>query len=123
LRVVGAPSFGALQTRRVAPVIIAFARRPAFFHAGGTLRGEWMLQLNQVILVDNPSVVLKEEGGIFELVSPLGDVIQVSCKPGLEMGLPENVAFDPARKRSDNLWAIRKIAELPAADEPQPESL
>jgi hypothetical protein len=82
-----------------------------------------MLQLNQVILADNPSIVLKDEGGVFELVSPLGDVIQVSCKPGLEMGLPENVSFDPTRKRPDNLWAIKKIAELPGAGEPQRESL
>ena len=79
-----------------------------------------MLQLNQVILVDSPSIALKDERGIFELVSPLGDVIQVSCRPGLDMGLPENVCFDPARKRPDNLWAIRKLAELPAAREPQP---
>ncbi|MGC2332726.1 MAG: hypothetical protein WA581_14825 [Candidatus Acidiferrales bacterium] len=82
-----------------------------------------MLRLNQVMLVGNPSVVLKDECGVFELVSPLGDVIQVSCKPGLDMGLPENVSFDPERKRSDNLWAIKKIAELPGAGEPQPESL
>ena len=81
-----------------------------------------MLELNQVILANSPSVVLKNESGIFELVSPLGDIIQVSCKPGLEMGLPENVSFDPARKRSDNLWTIKKLAELPAG-ESQPESL
>jgi hypothetical protein len=91
--------------------------KQAFFQAGDTLRGERMLQLNQVILVDNPSVVLKDEGGVFELVSPLGDVMQVSCKPGLDMGVPENVSFDPARKRSDHRWAIKKIAELPAAGE------
>jgi hypothetical protein len=82
-----------------------------------------MLELNQVILVDNPSVVLKDECGVFELVSPVGDVMQVTCKPALDMSLPENVSFDPARKRSDNLWAIRKLAELPGAGEPQPESL
>jgi hypothetical protein len=82
-----------------------------------------MLQLNQVVLVDSPSVALKDERGIFELVSPLGDVILVSCQPGLDMSLPERVSFDPTRKRRDNRWAIRKLAELPDAPEPQPESL
>ncbi len=80
-----------------------------------------MIELNQVILVDSPAVALKNERGVFELVSPLGDVIQVACEPGLDMGTPQCVSFDPKRKRTDHLWEIKKIAELPGED-PTPAS-
>ena len=80
-----------------------------------------MLELNRVILVDSPSLALKDERGIFELVSPLGDVIQVACEPGLEMGVPRHVSFDPKRRRTDHRWEIKKIAELPP-DNPTPAS-
>jgi len=72
-----------------------------------------VLELNHVVVVDSPSLALKDERGIFELISPLGDVILVTCAPGLEMGVPEHVAFDPNKRRMDHCWEIRKIAELP----------
>ncbi len=78
-----------------------------------------MIELNQVILVDSPAVALRNERGVFELVSPLGDVIHVACEPGLDLGTPHHVSFDPKRKRLDHLWEIKKIAELPS-DNPAP---
>lgn len=74
-----------------------------------------MLKLNETIVVDSPSAALKNESGVFELVSPLGEVLLLACQPGLEMGLPQHLSFDPRRTRSDNLWEIKKIAESPRA--------
>jgi hypothetical protein len=74
-----------------------------------------MLKLNEKILAESPSVALKEESGVFELVSPLGDVLELTCAPGLELGTPRRVSFDPEKKRSDHLWVITKIAEAPSA--------
>jgi hypothetical protein len=81
-----------------------------------------MFKLNQTVLVDSPSTALQNESGIFELVSPLGDIIQLACEPGLELGTPQRVSFDPKRKRSDQRWEIKKIAELPGNGRPQPEA-
>lgn len=76
------------------------------------------LKLNEAVLVESPSDALQNECGIFEIVSPLGDVIQVACEPGLALGVPEHLSFDPSRKRSDSRWKITKIAELPRKGEP-----
>jgi hypothetical protein len=80
-----------------------------------------MLKLNEVILVDDPSSVLDHERGIFEVLSPLGDLIRVSCSPGLPAD-HQHVSFHPEKKRADFRWEVRKIAELPGDDEPTSES-
>jgi hypothetical protein len=72
-----------------------------------------LLKLNQVILAESPSAALQNESGVFELASPQGEVILVTCEPGLMLGAPQQVSFDPQRARSDHCWEIKKIAELP----------
>ncbi|MFY9688818.1 MAG: hypothetical protein WA369_11525 [Candidatus Acidiferrales bacterium] len=72
-----------------------------------------MLRLNETILVDNPSLALKGERGVFQLTSPTGDVLQIECGPGLPPDVPRYVAFLHERTRADLRWEIRKIAELP----------
>jgi len=74
-----------------------------------------MFKMNEPVLVDSPSEALKNESGVFELVSPQGEVLLLACEPGLAMGVPERVSFDPRRTRTDNRWEIKKIAESPPA--------
>jgi hypothetical protein len=81
-----------------------------------------VLKVNQVILVDTPSTALENESGIFEVVSPLGDVIRVTCVPGLPQVSPRHIAFRPEKKRADLRWEVRKIAELPGGSRPAPGS-
>jgi hypothetical protein len=83
-----------------------------------------VLKLNEVILVHNPSHALENEHGIFEVISPIGDVLRLTCTPGLPQDLPYHIAFRPEKKRRDLRWEIRKIADLPCCqafpETPQP---
>jgi hypothetical protein len=81
-----------------------------------------VLKLNEVILVDNPSRALENECGIFEAVSPSGDVLRITCRPGLPQDLPYHVAFRPEKTRADLRWEIKKIAELPGEGQAAPET-
>jgi hypothetical protein len=79
-----------------------------------------LLKLNEVVLVESPSTALQNESGVFELASPMGDILLVTCEPGLKIGIPERVSFDPGRTRSDHRWEIKKIAELPGSAQAGP---
>ncbi|HEX4074905.1 MAG TPA: hypothetical protein VHX49_05870 [Candidatus Acidoferrales bacterium] len=72
-----------------------------------------MLRLNETILVDTPSLALEGERGVFELISPTGDVLRIECAPGLPTGVPLHVGFRPEKTRADLRWEVTKIAEIP----------
>ncbi len=56
-----------------------------------------MLRLNETILVDNPSLALEGECGVFELASPTGDILHIQCGPGRTSAFLGMLGFCPKK--------------------------
>jgi hypothetical protein len=65
--------------------------------------------------VDNPAEVLRNENGIFEVMSPYGYLFQVTCRPGRRMDI-RNIG-EPASTTQvvkQARWRIRRISQAVA---------
>jgi hypothetical protein len=86
-----------------------------------------MLQpFRDAVTVDNPAEILRNQMGVFEVVSPYGLVFQVTCQPGTTMKMREvshasnHAANRPSSYSSGaiaksnepvgNAWRIRKVS-------------
>jgi hypothetical protein len=86
-----------------------------------------MLQpFRDAVTVDNPAEILRNQIGVFEVVSPYGLVFQVTCQPGTTMKMREvshpsgHAASHPAAHSSgpasrnaepvSTAWRIRKVS-------------
>ena len=47
--------------------------------------------LNGVVEVINPAEILRNQDGIFEVISPYGHVFQVTCRRGAKMSVREMI--------------------------------
>lgn len=66
--------------------------------------------LRGAVTVDNPAEVLRNQHGIFEVVSPYGLVFHVTCQPGTAMKMRE-VAKPPRKIEPVSMaWQIRKVS-------------
>jgi hypothetical protein len=63
-----------------------------------------------ILEVDNPAEVLRNENGVFEVVSPFGHVFEVTCKRGTKMGIREIDHPEEATWGRGVIWRIRKLA-------------
>ena len=70
-----------------------------------------MLQsLQGAVTVDNPAEVLRNQNGVFEVVSPYGMVFHVTCQPGTLMKMRE-VSKPPRNIEPVSMaWRIRKVS-------------
>jgi hypothetical protein len=59
--------------------------------------------------VENPAEVLRNENGVFEVMSPYGYVFQVTCRPGTRMGISEVSEPKFAKVTQGTTWRIRRI--------------
>jgi hypothetical protein len=64
------------------------------------------------LVVENPAEILRNEEGVFEVVSPYGHVFAVICRRGSQMKVREisqsEPAIDAMPQRSG--WHIKRIA-------------
>ena len=67
---------------------------------------------NVPVLVENPYEALKDERGSFEVVSPAGDIVRVSCRPGQPLSA-QWIKVSPESQRSDYRWRVTRISEDP----------
>jgi hypothetical protein len=66
--------------------------------------------LQDAVTVDNPAEILRNQNGIFEIVSPYGLVFHVTCQPGTTMKMRE-VGHPPRSAEPFTMaWRIRKIS-------------
>ena len=59
--------------------------------------------------VENPAEFLRNESGVFEVMSPYGYVFQVTCRPGTRMGISEISEPKSAKLTQGTIWRIRRI--------------
>ncbi len=64
------------------------------------------------VFVESPYEALKEENGSFEVVSPAGDIVRVSCRPGQPISA-QWVKVSPELRRSDYLWRVTRLSDNP----------
>jgi hypothetical protein len=71
-----------------------------------------MFCIDETIEVDNPAEVLRDQDGVFAVVSPWGHTFRVSCHRGSKMNVRE--INQPVRPVSTpgTFWQIRKIPGL-----------
>ena len=74
-----------------------------------------MLELNESIRVPSAYEFLTAETGVFEVISPAGDVLRVVCRPGQHMRV-RHIKFSPEMRRADLIWQVKKISESPDSD-------
>ena len=65
--------------------------------------------LNGTVEVINPAEILRNQDGIFEVVSPYGHVFQVTCRRGTKMSVRE--ISEPQRSQSveSMVWRIKRV--------------
>ena len=68
-----------------------------------------MLILHRPILADDPDLVLRYERGLFEVVSPQGDTVRVTCPSAVCLKVANAVNQDCAPHR--RWWRIEKLSE------------
>lgn len=88
---------------------------PQFLTLNRWWLGGFMFKLNQPVYVESAHEALKEETGVFEVVSPGGDILRASCTPGKPIAA-RWIKFVPELQRHDHLWSVTKIGEAPDPD-------
>ena len=65
--------------------------------------------LNGTVEVINPAEILRNQDGIFEVISPYGHVFQVTCRRGTKMSVRE--ISEPQRSQSveNTVWRIKRV--------------
>jgi hypothetical protein len=65
--------------------------------------------LNGMVEVINPAEILRNQDGIFEVISPYGHVFQVTCRRGTKMSVRE--ISEPQRCESveNMIWRIKRV--------------
>jgi hypothetical protein len=71
--------------------------------------GSMIDTLNGVVEVINPAEILRNQDGIFEVISPYGHVFQVTCRRGAKMSVRE--ISEPQRSQSveNTVWRIKRV--------------
>jgi hypothetical protein len=62
------------------------------------------------IEVENPAEVLRDENGVFEVISPYGYVFQVTCQRGSRMSVREISEPKRARVPDRERWRIQRLS-------------
>jgi len=68
------------------------------------------------VVVENPAEILRNQDGIFEVVSPYGHVFQVVCKRGSQMNVREITQSNASEITPTRfVWRIKRVEHIPAA--------
>jgi hypothetical protein len=65
--------------------------------------------LDGVVEVVNPAEILRNQDGIFEVVSPYGHVFQVTCRRGSKMSVREISEPQRAQSVENMIWRIKRV--------------
>jgi hypothetical protein len=73
-----------------------------------------MPELNDTLEVVNPAEILRNQVGIFEVISPYGHVFQVTCRRGAKMSVREIGEPQRAQSTASKTWRIKRVASAVA---------
>jgi hypothetical protein len=68
-----------------------------------------MVELNSTVEVEDPAEALRNQDGIFEVISPYGQVFQVTCRRGSRMGIREVGESENTAVPEPRRWRIQKL--------------
>jgi hypothetical protein len=68
-----------------------------------------MLAINETLATHDPAQALRNEAGIFDLVSPTGEKFQITCRAGQSI---VSLRYAPKGHGESREWQIKKVAEL-----------
>jgi hypothetical protein len=71
-------------------------------------------ELNGTHEVENPAEALRNEDGVFEVMSPYGYIFQVTCRRGRQMDIRQISEPQSARVREETTWRIRRLNQAVA---------
>lgn len=75
-----------------------------------------MKSVNWPMVVENPAEILRNEEGIFEVISPYGHVFQVVCHRGSQMNVREITQADASEITPTRfVWRIKRVERMSAA--------
>lgn len=75
-----------------------------------------MKSVNWPMVVENPAEILRNEEGIFEVISPYGHVFQVVCRRGSQMNVREITQADASEITPTRfVWRIKRVERMSAA--------
>lgn len=74
-----------------------------------------MLELHEAVCARYPRDILKEEIGLFEVVSPTGDIYRVCCRAGAVLKA-DHSHYVKELEREDEVWLVMKVSANPDAD-------
>ncbi|HXE76106.1 MAG TPA: hypothetical protein VNN18_10790 [Candidatus Xenobia bacterium] len=79
-----------------------------------------MLRLNETTYTHDPAKLLEAEAGVFEVVSPGGDIFQYVCRTGRSITNQRFVRNDPSLQ-GGTLWRVTKLGEIRSEQSPAPQ--
>jgi hypothetical protein len=79
------------------------------FHTVTAIGGAMIDTLNGVVEVVNPAELLRNQDGIFEVISPYGHVFQVTCRRGAKMNVREISEPQRAQGAESMIWRIKRV--------------
>ena len=65
--------------------------------------------VNGTVEVLNPAEILRNQDGIFEVISPYGHVFQVTCRRGAKMSVREISEPLRAQNAESTTWRIKRV--------------
>jgi hypothetical protein len=65
--------------------------------------------VNGTVEVLNPAEILRNQDGIFEVISPYGHVFQVTCRRGAKMSVSEISEPLRAQNVESTTWRIKRV--------------
>jgi hypothetical protein len=65
--------------------------------------------LNGTVEVINPAEILRNQDGIFEVISPYGHVFQVTCRRGTKMSVREMSEPQRSQSAENMVWRIKRV--------------
>ncbi|HYX70276.1 MAG TPA: hypothetical protein VE825_14155 [Terriglobales bacterium] len=68
-----------------------------------------MLSINETLVTHDPAQALRNEAGIFELISPTGEKFQLTCRAGQSI---VSFRYVPKGHNESREWQVKKVAEL-----------
>lgn len=69
------------------------------------------MPINQTVYTHDPAKLLEAEAGIFEVVSPGGDIFQYVCRTGRSITNQRFIRNDASLASGQN-WRVTKVGEL-----------
>jgi hypothetical protein len=79
--------------------------------------GDVMIQ-ERTLQAENPAEALRNENGIFKVISPYGHVFRVTCRKGANMRIREVGMAEDRSAAEPRAWRIERISSPKSEDLP-----